>query len=243
MCSGLKKGANPGFQWVYGNCQQEAPNPDWDIEKKGTPVCHEEGTTAVYIDIDYVIEVTNVKAGGDLEYVRDEYDDQINSEWIISTNPQASEITEEYIQWTIPQGERTFEEGESREFTYKVRIPLNNNRHLLGERLENHVIAHLSDGSDLHAYEDILIGCGLPPGGIFDNTAVSITLGAILLAFGVISYQIGFWEMPVKWMFANSDKLGDQIRYRFSQEKAQKNWEKKTLRKIFENEKERDKKE
>jgi hypothetical protein len=232
MCGGLKKGANAGFQWVYGNCQQEAPNPDWDIEKKGTPVCYEEGTTAVYVDIDYVIEVTNVKAGGDLEYVRDEYDEQINSEWIISTNPQASEITEEYIQWTIPQGERTFEEGESREFTYKVRIPLYNNRHILGEHLQNHVVAHLSEGEDIHAYEEILVGCDLPDTGLFDNTAGRLALGAILLVFAIISYNMGIMDGVLSMFFKGSDLFGKKIRFRLSEENRLRKWEEKSLKKI-----------
>ncbi len=237
QCDGLSSGINYGFQWIYSNCGPP-PNPDWDIDKVGTPVCYEEGTEAVYIDIEYVIEVTNVAEGGDLEYVRDEYDEKIRREWIISTSPQASQITAEYIQWDIPEGERTFAEGESRQFSYKIRIPLINNKDLLGEQLTNHVVAHLSEGEDIHAYEDILIGCDLPPTGLLDNTLARIALGGILLILGFGSYQMGFLDGGLQYIMKSSGKISKKIKYELSQEKALQHWENKALADISKKRKE-----
>ncbi len=234
QCDGLSSGINYGFQWIYSNCGPP-PNPDWDIDKVGTPVCYEEGTEAVYIDIEYVIEVTNVAEGGDLEYVRDEYDDRIQQDWILSTNPEASQITADYIQWDIPEGERTFAEGESRQYTYTVRIPLINNQDLLGEQLTNHAIAHLSEGEDLHAYEDILVGCGLPPTGLFDSAAARIALGGILLILGFGSYQMGFLDGVVNWMVSNGVNLKKKTRFALTQEGVRRRWENKAMEKIFGN--------
>jgi hypothetical protein len=206
------------------------PNPDWDIEKDGVPVCYEEGTENVYIDIDYTIEVINEAEGGDLEYVRDEYDPRIERDWILSTEPQATQITDEYIQWDIPEGDRTFEEGESREFKYTIRIPLFTNQDVIGEQFNNHAVAHFTLGDEVHAYKDLLIGCNLPPTGLFDSAVARIALGGILLMLGFGFYKMGFMDNSVNWLLSSTGNLGKRIKYQFTEEKKMNDWEDKALK-------------
>jgi len=228
-CASLTDGATTyGFRWVYRTCSGQPSNPDWDIEKTGSVVCYEEGTESVYAEVTYVIEITNTQDGGVLEYVRDEYDEQIQQSWILSTQPVASEITSTYIQWDIPVGEQMFEEGESREFRYTARVP----RELFGEELENHAIGHLGTDEELHAYEDVFVVCGLPDTGIFDSTAARIALGGALLVFGFVYYRFGIIEGTVMWLGQGLEKVNGWIQYETGIDGMKKRWENRMIKNV-----------
>jgi hypothetical protein len=85
----------------------------------------------------------------------------------------------------------------------------------------------------LHAYEDILFGCRLPPTGLFDSFVARIALGGVLLILGFGSYQMGFLDGAINLIVNSGVKLRQKTRFELSQEGARRRWESKAIEKIF----------
>jgi hypothetical protein len=223
-----------GFDWVFANCSQELPNPDWDIEKEGSVVCYEEGTESVYAEASYVITVTNVAEGGTVEYVTDEFDDSITDSWITSTTPTATSIEDGVIMWTLSGSDGEFTEGESTEFRYTVRIP----QTLFEQELNNHSIARLSTGEDLHAYEDIFVTCGLPQEGplpetgLLDSAIGRIAIGSVLIVMAYAYYKFGLVDTAAEWITGTAGAVAGRISYTFGSEGKKDRWEKRMVKDV-----------
>ncbi|MDD3661845.1 MAG: hypothetical protein PHG63_02155 [Candidatus Dojkabacteria bacterium] len=236
-CLNLSEGINSGFRWTFTNCSLEEVNPDWDIDKEGTVVCYEEGTENAYAEVSYEITVENVAAGGTVEYVQDTYDPSIDANGILSTTPEATEIDETDILWNLEGDAGEFSEGETQTYHYMVRIP----EELFGEELNNHAVAHLSTGEDLHAYEDIFVTCGpyvappeeegpLPETGIFDNTVVRVGLGFLLVALGFGYYRFGLLDGAVEGFTSGLSSVRSKISFTLSKEGRRSRWEQGMIR-------------
>ncbi|MBN1618803.1 hypothetical protein JW887_05695 [Candidatus Dojkabacteria bacterium] len=215
-------------------CQEETP-PDWEIEKNGTPVCYEEGTSSVYADITYEIRIRNTAEGstGKIEYVEDHYDDTIQQNWIISTSPTIppGEITSEHIRWNLEGDDQIFEPCTDdscwRYFRYTIRVP----REAFGLTLHNQVFAHVTEPEpgDIYADEDIFVTCRLPNTGLFDSTLARIALGGLLLVVAGFSYKSGMFDNVILFV---SERVGGgmgDLKMRMSKKGRRSLWENKVM--------------
>lgn len=237
-CTGIpEEGITYGFRWIYHNCSQVPPNPDWEFEKEGSIVCYEEGTTSVYAQATYVIRVRNIVEGstGILEYVENYYDEAnigIQRDWIISTVPQATTIDDEKIVWELTGTDREFpycgDDSCWREFRYTVRMP----RSTFGKQVEDHAIGHPEEGEELHAYEELFITCRIPDTGIFDNVVVRIVLGVTLVGLGYAYYRYGLFDNTLAWATKTAGKVKGRIQFAASKEGSKARWEKRIVKNI-----------
>lgn len=247
QCSGLTDPTTySGFDWVFANCSQELPNPDWDIEKEGSVVCYEDGKVNAYAQASYVITVTNVAEGGTVRYVTDEFDEQVDESWITSTAPTATSIEDGVITWTLSGSDGEFTEGESMEFRYSVSIP----QTIFDEELSNHAIARLSTGEDLHAYEDVIVTCSLPedetvpgqatvPGqgplpetGLLDSAVGRVAIGSVLIVMSYAYYKFGLIDTAIEWLSGSAGMLAGKVRYVFGSDGKKERWEKRMVKDI-----------
>ncbi len=226
-CTGMTEGVNAGYNWVFTNCSETPPEiPGWEMTKVGNPVCFNENTEDVYAEITYTITVTNTVGGGTLSSVVDDYDDNITSDMIVSTTPTATAITSDTITWTLDD---SVEEGESVVLSYTVRIP----KALLGTQLFNEAKATViidAVPTDIFVSESVFALCGLPETGIFDNIAIRIGLGVLLVVLAFAYFKLGLFENVSAWFVKGSDRAAGAAKSVFTQEGKKNRWENRMIR-------------
>lgn len=238
-CTGFSEGTEAGFRWVFENCSGEPGVPGWDIEKTGNTVCYEENTEDVYAEIIYDVEITYTNTDseeqGYIESVTDTYDPTIEQDWIISTDPEDSEITDTTITWNLSDEQRTFDVGESLVLHYTVRIP----REGFEYTYQNQVDAEVQDSDETLSDDfSIWVTCEgyepgpLPPTGVFDSTAVRIGLGIVLVGLGFAYYKFGWFDDSLLWLSDSVNKFTGKVRTEVTKEGRKSKWEKGLLSKV-----------
>ncbi|MBN2101156.1 hypothetical protein JW710_04710 [Candidatus Dojkabacteria bacterium] len=237
-CSGFSAtGINTHFDWQFVDCDLSQPNTEWELEKEGSIVCVEEGTPNVHAIATYVIRVRNIVEGstGRLLKVENYYDETgvgIQASWITSTTPTATSVDSEKIVWELTGDDQIFEYcGDDtcwREFRYTVRVP----RDLFGDTIVDHAIGYPETGEPLHAYEDVVIICGLPISGIMDSFAARLALGGILIALGYLSYRYLYLDKAFLAMGNGVSGFVEGLKFGLSKEGSKSRWEKKVIKSV-----------
>lgn len=227
-CAGLTTGMNGGFNWKFTGCSLEEVNPEWTIRKDSTVACYQEQTINAFAEVSYTITVTNIEGGGAITTIVDDIDAAILDTWVSNLNPSNGVVSGGTITWSGV----TFSVGETKTFTYKVRIPST----LFGNAIDNHVVVTPESGGQLHAYSTAIVACGeytppLPGTGLFDSTVARIGLGVLLVGMGFAYYKFGLFDGAVNWLTRGSDVVGKKVRYTVGNQGKQDRWEKKLLKK------------
>lgn len=236
-CYGLAEGANEGFNWVFTHCSPAEINPDWSIEKSNSVTCVDEGTVNAYADINYTITVKNIAKGGKMLSVTDNLDARVAPGSVTRIVPAEGVVSGTTILWNSGYA---FAEGETKTFTYTIRVPAG----LFGSSLGNHVVAILDtsgglpeDKSQLHAYSSALVVCRgygspLPGTGLFDSTVARIVLGITCVLFGYAYYRFGLLDGMMNWVTVSVDKFAGKVKYTASSEGRRDRWERRLIIKV-----------
>lgn len=161
----------------YGTCQADClcpdPNPNWEIEKQGTPSCSTTGDP--YADVEYTVVVTNTGTTmGTLETVVDTLDPAVQPDWIVAGSiiPQGT-VGGNMITWTVNQPVAV---GASMTFRYTLRVP----RSAFGT-IANTVTATPVEGDPVTTTENVVVSCTTPQTGLFDSTRSKVIAGVIMM--------------------------------------------------------------
>lgn len=206
---------NDGTTCVNNRCvNTECPDKpdcncsDWSITKVGDPVCYEGKD--IYAEVSYVIRVTNNSNTSQiLESVVDTLDSKVDPSWLKqgSIQPPYGQIQGSRISWLLAGSDEvnaTFSAGESRQFSYAIRIPIDQ----FGV-YENVVIATPAYGEPVTADEELDIVCDviIPETGLFDSTLAKVGAGLLLISIsGIYMMSDGFDNVAIK-IFSPREKI------------------------------------
>jgi len=181
---------------------EEIPtNPNWEIEKIGTPACEEGATDDLdKVKIAYVLIITNTGDGeGTIESIVDTLDDKVEASFLVDESiTNDGKYSEGVITWTLTGEGAAFDPAESKTYQYSLMIP----RVSFGV-YENRVIATPTEGDSFSTIAAIQADCSITPKdipetGLFDDASKKIALGFTFLALGMLYMKFDFvklaWE-------------------------------------------------
>ena len=200
---------------------EEIPtNPNWGIEKTGTPVLN-EGTTddLDVVEILYIITITNTGDGeGFVENIVDTLDEKVKDSFLDSGSvTNSGEYLEGVITWS-PSGEGvTFDPGESKTYQYKLVIP----RESFGT-YGNTVVATPTEGDPFSVTINVQATGSLVQTGIFEDASKSIAIGFGFLALGMLYMKFDFVKLAWNGVESGRTKIVKRIKQSKKESKKKK---------------------
>lgn len=170
---------------------EEIPtNPDWEIEKVGTPVLKEGATDDLdEVEIVYVITITNTGDGeGVVENVVDTLDDKVEDTFLVTESiTNGGEYSEGVITWNLTGVDASFDSAESKIYQYKLIIP----RVSFGT-YGNTAVATPTEGDPFSVSINVQTSGNLVQTGLLDEVSRKIVVGFSFLAVGVLYMKFDF---------------------------------------------------